>query len=162
MLTRRKSKQTDPLEARLAAEAERLREEADSLPPGVARDHGCSMVRNPCVVTRAWPWADAAAERPTSAMVAAAARMKVLVMRLSRVLLLEGRSGEVDERWRTRPKRSDQGGEVEGGSLPKRLRDRLRLRMPGKARGAPWGRSPGGDRQHAASGAAVSRPMVGP
>jgi hypothetical protein len=38
MLTRRKSKQTDPLEARLAAEAERLREEADSLPPGAARD----------------------------------------------------------------------------------------------------------------------------
>lgn len=38
MLTRRKSKQTDPLEARLAAEAERLREEADSLPRGAARD----------------------------------------------------------------------------------------------------------------------------
>jgi hypothetical protein len=38
MLTRRKSKQTDPLEARLAAEAERLREEADSLPPGAVRD----------------------------------------------------------------------------------------------------------------------------
>jgi hypothetical protein len=38
MLTRRKSRQTDPLEARLAAEAERLREEADSLPPGAARD----------------------------------------------------------------------------------------------------------------------------
>ncbi|RTE91700.1 MULTISPECIES: hypothetical protein [Bradyrhizobium] len=38
MLTRRKSRHTDPLEARLAAEAERLREEADSLPPGAARD----------------------------------------------------------------------------------------------------------------------------
>ncbi|MFK4506857.1 hypothetical protein LPJ38_27870 [Bradyrhizobium daqingense] len=38
MLTRRRVKQTDPLEARLAAEAERLREQAKLLPPGVARD----------------------------------------------------------------------------------------------------------------------------
>ncbi|WP_082770644.1 hypothetical protein [Bradyrhizobium sp. CCH5-F6] len=38
MLTRRRSRQMDPLEARLAAEAERLREQAGSLPPGPARD----------------------------------------------------------------------------------------------------------------------------
>ncbi|MBR0703880.1 hypothetical protein JQ599_28515 [Bradyrhizobium diazoefficiens] len=38
MLTRRRVMQTDPLEIRLAAEAERLREEAKSLPPGAARD----------------------------------------------------------------------------------------------------------------------------
>ncbi|PPQ19522.1 hypothetical protein CV770_10040 [Bradyrhizobium sp. AC87j1] len=37
MLTRRRMKQTDPL-IRLTAEAERLREEAKLLPPGVARD----------------------------------------------------------------------------------------------------------------------------
>lgn len=38
MLTRRRVKQTDSLEKRLAAEAERLREEARSLPPGAERD----------------------------------------------------------------------------------------------------------------------------
>ncbi|WP_342740613.1 hypothetical protein [Bradyrhizobium sp. B117] len=38
MLTRRRHKQTDLLETRLAAEAERLREKARSLPPGAARD----------------------------------------------------------------------------------------------------------------------------
>ncbi|TGN82006.1 hypothetical protein EOW77_0026500 [Bradyrhizobium yuanmingense] len=38
MLTRRRVKQTDPLEIRLAAEAERLREEAKALPPGATRD----------------------------------------------------------------------------------------------------------------------------
>lgn len=38
MLTRRRAKQMDPLETRLAAEAERLREEAKALPPGPARD----------------------------------------------------------------------------------------------------------------------------
>jgi hypothetical protein len=38
MSTRHRFKQTDLLEARLAAEAERLREEAKSLPPGPARD----------------------------------------------------------------------------------------------------------------------------
>ncbi|WGD49186.1 hypothetical protein QA641_26520 [Bradyrhizobium sp. CB1650] len=38
MLTRRRCKQTDLLETRLAAEAKRLREAAESLPPGGARD----------------------------------------------------------------------------------------------------------------------------
>jgi hypothetical protein len=38
MLTRHRVKQTDALEVRLAAEAERLREQAKSLPPGAARD----------------------------------------------------------------------------------------------------------------------------
>ncbi|AWL95594.1 MULTISPECIES: hypothetical protein [Bradyrhizobium] len=38
MLTRRRVKLTDPLEIRLAVEAERLRAEARSLPPGAARD----------------------------------------------------------------------------------------------------------------------------
>ena len=38
MVTRRRVKQTDVLETRLAAEAARLREEAKSLPPGAARD----------------------------------------------------------------------------------------------------------------------------
>lgn len=38
MSTRRRVKQTSPLEIRLAAEAERLREEAKTLPPGAARD----------------------------------------------------------------------------------------------------------------------------
>lgn len=38
MLTRHRVKQTDALETRLAAEAERLRERASSLPPGAARD----------------------------------------------------------------------------------------------------------------------------
>ncbi|MCK1419296.1 hypothetical protein IVB14_29920 [Bradyrhizobium sp. 180] len=38
MLMRHRSKQTDPLEIRLAAEAQRLREEAKALPPGAARD----------------------------------------------------------------------------------------------------------------------------
>ncbi|MGY4623949.1 hypothetical protein [Bradyrhizobium sp. USDA 4486] len=38
MLTRRRHRQTDLLETRLAAEAERLREQAKSLPPGAARD----------------------------------------------------------------------------------------------------------------------------
>ena len=36
--TRHRFKQRDVLEVRLAAEAERLREEAKSLPPGAARD----------------------------------------------------------------------------------------------------------------------------
>ena len=35
---RRRFKQTTSLEQRLAAEARRLREEAKSLPPGIARD----------------------------------------------------------------------------------------------------------------------------
>lgn len=38
MLMRHRSKQADPLEIRLAAEAQRLREEANALPPGAARD----------------------------------------------------------------------------------------------------------------------------
>jgi hypothetical protein len=38
MLNRRRVKHTDPLETRLAAEAERLRDEAKALPPGAARD----------------------------------------------------------------------------------------------------------------------------
>ncbi|RXG91137.1 MULTISPECIES: hypothetical protein [Bradyrhizobium] len=38
MSMRHRFKQTESLEARLAAEAERLREEAKSLPPGAARD----------------------------------------------------------------------------------------------------------------------------
>lgn len=38
METRRRATRTDLLETRLAAEAERLREEAKSLPPGAARD----------------------------------------------------------------------------------------------------------------------------
>jgi hypothetical protein len=38
MSMRHRFKQTDSLEARLAAEAERLREQAKSLPPGAARD----------------------------------------------------------------------------------------------------------------------------
>ncbi|MCK1745051.1 hypothetical protein IVA80_30605 [Bradyrhizobium sp. 139] len=38
MLTRHRVKHTDALETRLAAEAERLRERAMSLPPGAARD----------------------------------------------------------------------------------------------------------------------------
>ena len=38
MLTGRRAKPTDPLEIRLAAEAERLREQARSLPPGARRD----------------------------------------------------------------------------------------------------------------------------
>ncbi|QOZ69897.1 hypothetical protein [Bradyrhizobium arachidis] len=38
MLTRRRYRQTDLLETRLAAEAERLREQAKTLPPGAARD----------------------------------------------------------------------------------------------------------------------------
>ncbi|MEY9885784.1 hypothetical protein ABIA43_007318 [Bradyrhizobium sp. USDA 328] len=37
-MMRRRVKHEDTLEARLAAEAERLREEAKSLPPGAARD----------------------------------------------------------------------------------------------------------------------------
>ncbi|MEY9110590.1 hypothetical protein ABH999_006786 [Bradyrhizobium yuanmingense] len=38
MRTRHRFKQVDTLEARLAAEAERLREKASLLPPGAARD----------------------------------------------------------------------------------------------------------------------------
>ncbi|MGY8638629.1 hypothetical protein RAD15_39805 [Bradyrhizobium sp. 14AA] len=38
MSMRRRFKQIDTLEARLGAEAERLREQAGSLPPGAARD----------------------------------------------------------------------------------------------------------------------------
>ncbi|MBH5367854.1 hypothetical protein [Bradyrhizobium glycinis] len=38
MRTRHRFKQVDTLEARLAAEAERLREQANLLPPGAARD----------------------------------------------------------------------------------------------------------------------------
>ena len=38
MLMRRRAKQTEALEVRLAAEAERLRDEAKALPPGAARD----------------------------------------------------------------------------------------------------------------------------
>lgn len=38
MRTRHRFKQVDTLEARLAAEAERLREQASLLPPGTARD----------------------------------------------------------------------------------------------------------------------------
>jgi hypothetical protein len=38
MLMRRRAKQTEALEVRLAAEAERLRDEAKTLPPGAARD----------------------------------------------------------------------------------------------------------------------------
>ena len=38
MLMRRRVKQTEALEVRLAAEAERLRDEAKALPPGAARE----------------------------------------------------------------------------------------------------------------------------
>ena len=38
LLQRRRLKQTEPLGARLANEAKRLREEAESLPPGEARE----------------------------------------------------------------------------------------------------------------------------
>ena len=38
MLMRRRERQMDPLEIRLAAEAERLREQAELLPPGATRD----------------------------------------------------------------------------------------------------------------------------
>lgn len=38
MTTRPQFQQRDPLETRLAAEAERLREEAGLLPPGATRD----------------------------------------------------------------------------------------------------------------------------
>lgn len=38
MTMRDRFKQRDPLEARLAAEAERLREEAELVPPGATRD----------------------------------------------------------------------------------------------------------------------------
>ena len=38
MSTRHRVRQTEALETRLAAEAERLRERARSLPPGAARD----------------------------------------------------------------------------------------------------------------------------
>ncbi|MDD1528166.1 hypothetical protein C7U92_18745 [Bradyrhizobium sp. WBOS7] len=38
MTTRHRFKHAETLETRLAAEAERLREEANSLPPGAARD----------------------------------------------------------------------------------------------------------------------------
>lgn len=38
MVARHRTKQVEALETRLAAEAERLRQEANSLPPGAARD----------------------------------------------------------------------------------------------------------------------------
>jgi hypothetical protein len=38
MQLRRRFKQTDPLEDRLSEEAKRLREEAQKLPPGAARE----------------------------------------------------------------------------------------------------------------------------
>jgi hypothetical protein len=38
MLMRRRERQMDPLEIRLAAEGERLREQAELLPPGATRD----------------------------------------------------------------------------------------------------------------------------
>ncbi|QOG20604.1 MULTISPECIES: hypothetical protein [Bradyrhizobium] len=45
MLTRRRYRQTDLLETRLAAEAERLREQAKTLPPGAARDETLRKAR---------------------------------------------------------------------------------------------------------------------
>lgn len=60
IIKRRRIKQTDILEERLAAEAKRLREQADLLPPGTLRDevmrkarqaetgsHMCEWLRSP-------------------------------------------------------------------------------------------------------------------
>ncbi len=44
-MTRHRSKQVEKLETRLAAEAERLREEAKVLPPGAARDAALRKAR---------------------------------------------------------------------------------------------------------------------
>ena len=43
--TRRRFKQSRPLEARLAAEAERLREKASNLPPGIKREEALRKAR---------------------------------------------------------------------------------------------------------------------
>ncbi|GAB9241431.1 hypothetical protein [Bradyrhizobium sp. CCBAU 45384] len=45
MQKRRRVKQTRSLEERLAEEAKRLREQANSLPPGVERDHALRKAR---------------------------------------------------------------------------------------------------------------------
>jgi len=45
MIKRRRFKQTDPLEQRLADEAIRLREAAEALPPGPARDNALRKAR---------------------------------------------------------------------------------------------------------------------
>ena len=45
MQKRRRFKQTVPLEVRLAEEARRLREEAESLPPGPVRDDALRRAR---------------------------------------------------------------------------------------------------------------------
>lgn len=45
MTERRRFTQSKPLEERLANEANRLREEAKSLPPGIERDHAIRKAR---------------------------------------------------------------------------------------------------------------------
>ncbi|MBR0868497.1 hypothetical protein ACVIWV_008903 [Bradyrhizobium diazoefficiens] len=45
MQKRRRVKQTRSLEERLAEEAKRLREQANSLPPGIERDHALRKAR---------------------------------------------------------------------------------------------------------------------
>ena len=44
-MQRRRLKQTTSLEERLAAEAKRLRETAESLPPGIEREHAIRKAR---------------------------------------------------------------------------------------------------------------------
>ncbi|MET4034427.1 hypothetical protein ABIB94_008335 [Bradyrhizobium sp. JR7.2] len=42
---RRRTKQTTPLEERFAEEAKRLREKAETLPPGIEREHAIRRAR---------------------------------------------------------------------------------------------------------------------
>ena len=64
MQRRRRFKQTSSLEARLADEAKRLREEAKSLPPGAERDDLIRKARQAETASRMNEWLSSSGLRP--------------------------------------------------------------------------------------------------
>jgi hypothetical protein len=64
MQRRRRFKQIDTLEARLAEEAKRLREEAKSLPPGAERDEMVRKARQAEIGSHMTEWITSPGLRP--------------------------------------------------------------------------------------------------
>ncbi|WP_259221578.1 hypothetical protein [Bradyrhizobium japonicum] len=65
-MQRRRLKQTTSLEDRLAAEAKRLREAAESLPPGIERDHAIRKARQAETGSHINDWLRSPGLRPPS------------------------------------------------------------------------------------------------
>ena len=64
MQQRRRFKQSDPLEERLAEEAKRLREEAELLPPGAVRDEMIRKARQAETGSHMSEWLSSPGLRP--------------------------------------------------------------------------------------------------